>query len=105
MLKDRKLIWVLEYVIGLGLVAVTLFYVARSHPKWNEAYSWAYLLFIACSGIVLLGCASAMRQRMNLSERIANLERMLESQRGQNQTHGQSEKKRTPGEQFVGSVN
>jgi hypothetical protein len=106
MLKDRKSVWVVEYLIGIGLLVTVLPSIVHPHPGWSPAHSWAYLLFIACSGIMLLGLASSMRQRIALSDRITKLEQMAQGRQGcQNQTQVESKQKRTTSEQLVNSVN
>ena len=106
MLKDRKSVWVVEYLIGIALLVAALPSIVHPQPGWSAAHGWAYLLFIACSGITLLGLASAMRQRIALSDRITKLEQMAGSpSQTQKQTSSVSGQKRTPSEHFVGSVN
>ena len=106
MLKDRKSVWVVEYLIGIGLLVTVLPSIVHPHPGWSAAHGWAYLLFIACSGITLLGFASSMRQRIDLSERITKLEQMADGLKGaQKQTQNESGQKRTTSEQLVSSVN
>jgi hypothetical protein len=102
MLKDSKLVWVIEYLIGIALLVAVLPFIIHPQQGWSPAHGWAYLLFIACSGITLLGFASAMRQRIALSERITKLEQIIEN-RTQNQTECAHKNKAS--EQFVGSVN
>jgi hypothetical protein len=106
MLKDRKSVWVVEYAIGIALLVTVLPSIVHPHPGWSAAHGWAYLLFIACSGIMLLGLASSMRQRIALSDRITKLEQMAEGLKGaQKQIQAESGQKRTTSEQFVSSVN
>ncbi len=105
MFKDKKSIWVIEYIIGLGLIVLISPLILRPNTHWSMAYGWAYLLFVACSGIILVSAAGAMRQRMKLEERIAKLERMLENQETQKQPQSETEQKHTTSEQLVGSVN
>jgi hypothetical protein len=106
MLKDRNLVWVVEYVIGIVLLLAVMPFIVHPQPGWSEAHSWAYLLFIACSGITLVSSASGTRQCMKLSERIKELEQMLEGQRpAQKQAHNESGQKRTLSEHLVSSVN
>jgi hypothetical protein len=111
MFKDRRFIWVLEYVIGLGLLAVIMPAIVRPHPGWSPAHGWAYLLFIACSGITLLSCAGSMRQRMHLEDRIKQLEQKAHNpgharrEEVSKEQHSEEEHKQTVGEQFINSLN
>jgi hypothetical protein len=106
MLKDRKSVWVVEYLLGIGLLVTALPSIVHPHPGWSAAHSWAYLLFIALSGIMLLGLASSMRQRLALSDRITKLEQMADGFKGcQKQTQAESGQKRTTSDQLVSSVN
>ena len=104
--KDRKSVWVVEYLIGIGFLVAVLPFIVHPQPGWSPAHGWAYLLFIACAGITLLGLASSMRQRIALSDRITKLEQMAEGNKGcQKQAQAQSTQKRTTSEQLVSSVN
>jgi hypothetical protein len=106
MLRDRKAVWVVEYLIGIALLVTVLPSIVHPHPGWSPAHSWAYMLFIACAGIMFLGLASSMRQRIALSDRITKLEQMAQVQQGsQKQTQAESGQKRTTSEQLVSSVN
>jgi len=102
MSKDKKIVWVVEYIIGITLLLSVLPSIVHPQPGWSEAHSWAYLLFIACAGAMLLGFASSMRQRIIMSERITKLEQMLEDQKQCKPECGQKQK---ASEQFAGSVN
>ena len=68
MFKDRMVVWVLEYVLGGTLVLVPLMVLGLS--EWSDARIWAAQLFVICLGVVLISCASSMRQRMFLTKRI-----------------------------------
>jgi hypothetical protein len=106
MQKDRKVVWIVEYVIGFALLAATMPFIVHPQPGWSAAHGWAYLLFIACSGIALLSSASAARQRMQLAKRIAELERTVGGLKpAQKQTPNESGQKRTANQHLVGSVN
>jgi hypothetical protein len=106
MLKDRKSVWVVEYLIGIALLVAVLPSIIHPQAGWSAAHGWAYLLFIACSGITLLGLASAMRQRIALAERITKLEQMAEDLKcAQKQVRNEGGQKRTASEHLVGSVN
>jgi hypothetical protein len=106
MRKDNKLVWVAEYLIGVGFLVAALPFIVHPQPGWSDAHSWAYLLFIACIGITLISSASGTRQIINLSEQIKKLEKELEGQRyAQNQTHNASGPQFISKEHLVGSVN
>ena len=102
MFKDRKFIWVLEYLIGLGLLAVIMPSIVRPHPGWSSAHSWAYLLFIACAGVVLVSAAGSMRQRMQMVKRIEQLERAATSRK---RAQSESEQRPAADEHYAGSMN
>ncbi len=70
MLDDRKVIWILEYVFGAALVAVPLTSRVARLPAWTDAYTWATQLFVVGLGVILISCASSMRQRLLLARRI-----------------------------------
>jgi hypothetical protein len=103
--KDN-LVWVVEYLIGIGFLVGVLPFIIHPQPGWSAAHGWAYLLFIACAGISLISSASATRQRLELSERIKKLEKKLEEQKSaQHQTENTSGPQFINKEQLVGSVN
>ena len=106
MFSDKKIILVVEYIIGFSLLITVLPSIVHPHPGWSEAHWWGYLLFIVCSGFTLVSCASEMNQRLELAKRIEKLEKMAEELKGA-QKKGQSETgpKRTASEHLVGSVN
>jgi hypothetical protein len=103
MLKDRRITWVVEYAIGIVLLMSVLPSIVIPHPAWTEAHWWAYLLFIVCAGITLIGCASSMRQRVELAQRIEKLEQTVEFLMKQAQSECVQKNKFS--EQLVGSVN
>jgi hypothetical protein len=104
--KDSKLIWVVEYLIGIGFLVAVLPFILHPQPGWSAAHGWAYLLFIACAGIALISSASGTRQRLELSKRIEELEKKLNEQKSaQNQTQHTGESQFISKEQLVGSVN
>ena len=105
MFSDKKSTWVAEYIIGLSLLVVISPAILRPNTNWSMAYSWAYLLFVACSGIILVSAAGSMRQRMKLEERINKLERMLQDRNIQNQQQSEPEQKQKTAEQLISSVN
>ena len=82
MLDDRRIIWILEYVFGGALVAVPLTSRVVRLPVWTDAYTWATQLFVVGLGVVLVSCASSMRQRLLLARRIDALAMQM-VQRGQ----------------------
>jgi len=77
MLDDRRIIWILEYVFGGALVAVPLTSRVARLPAWTDAYTWATQLFVVGLGVVLISCASSMRQRLLLARRLDTLARQL----------------------------
>jgi hypothetical protein len=97
--KDN-LIWVAEYLIGIGLLVAVLPFIVNPQPDWSPAHGWAYLLFIVCAGIVLISSASGTRQRIELSKRITELEKSA-----QNRTQNTSGPQFVSKEYLVGSVN
>ncbi len=106
MLGDKKWIWIFEYVLGLGLLAIAMPFIVRSQPEWSAAHGWAYLIFLSCSGFVLISCGSSMRQRMQLNKRVTQLEQQLESQRShQKQSQSSSSAGQSKAEQFISSMN
>lgn len=70
MLNDRRVIWILEYVFGGALVVVPLASRVVRLPAWTDAYTWATQLFVVGLGVILISCASSMRQRLLLARRI-----------------------------------
>jgi len=77
MFKDRILIWVLEYVFGGALVLVPLMSLVLCRPVFTDAHSWGTQLFIVCLGVILISCASSMRQRLLLARRIDMLAKQI----------------------------
>jgi hypothetical protein len=106
MRKDNKLVWVVEYLIGVGFLVAALPFIVHPQPGWSDAHNWASLVFIACVGISLISSASGTRQRIELSEQIKKLEKELEEQKyAQNQTQHASGPQFVSKEHLVGSVN
>jgi hypothetical protein len=103
MFKDKKAIIVIEYIIGFSLLIVVLPYIVTQHSGWTSAHWWAYLLFIVCAGLALIGSASGMKQRMALSHRITKLEQKVDILIKQAQS--ECEQKNKLCEQLVGSAN
>ena len=77
MFKDNPVVWVLEYIFGGALVVVPMTGLVLWRPAWMEAHIYAAQLFIVCLGVVLISCASSMRQRMLLAERIDRLAKQM----------------------------
>jgi hypothetical protein len=77
MFKDRTLIWSLEYVFGGMLVVVPLAIRVWEPPVWTESHRWATHLFVVSLGVILISCASSMRQRLFLARRIDELAQQL----------------------------
>jgi len=73
MFNDRTAIWVLEYIFGGALVVIPLTSLSLWQPGWMDVRIWAAQLFVVCLGVVLVSCASSMRQRMLLSRHLDNL--------------------------------
>lgn len=73
MLKDRMIVWFLEYVFGGALVIFPLTSLTIDRLVGTDAYVWTAKLFAACLGVILISCASSMRQRMLLAKRIDKL--------------------------------
>jgi len=73
MFKDRMIVWFLEYVFGGALVIVPMTSLAVRRFAWTDEYLWTAKLFVACLGVILISCASSMRQRMLLAKRIDKL--------------------------------
>lgn len=103
MFTDKKAIIVAEYIIGFSLMIVVLPYIVARQPDWDSAHWWAYMMFIVCAGLVLVGNASGMKQRMELSKRITKTEQKLDILFKQAQS--ECEQKNKTSEQLVGSVN
>jgi hypothetical protein len=102
--KDN-LIWVVEYLIGIGFLVAVLPFIVNPQPGWSPAHGWAYLLFIVCAGIALISSASGTRQRIELSKRITELEKKLDEKSAQNRTQNTSGPQFISKEHLVGSVN
>ena len=77
MLKDRTWVWVLEYIFGGALVLLPLASLVLGRSAWTDAHIWATRLATACLGVILISCASSMRQRMLLSKRIDTLAKQI----------------------------
>ena len=105
-----NILWAVKYLIGIGFLVAVLPFIIHPQSGWSSAHGWAYLLFIACAGIALVGSASGTRQRLELAKRVKELEKQIEVQK-QESDPTQSNTKNSGGPQFiskehlVGSVN
>jgi len=79
MFKDRTIVWVLEYIFGGTLVIIPLAGLVIRRSDWPDAYLWAVQLFVACLGVILISCASSMRQRLLLARRIDKLAEQIQA--------------------------
>jgi len=79
MFKDRMIVWFLEYIFGGTLVIVPLASQLLRRSAWTDAYVWSARLFVACLGVILISCASSMRQRLLLSKRIDELAEQIQA--------------------------
>jgi hypothetical protein len=79
MFKDRMIVWFMEYVFGGVLVIVPLASQLFRRFAWTDAYLWTAKLFVACLGVILISCASSMRQRMLLAKRIDKLAEQMQA--------------------------
>jgi len=77
MFKDRVLVWVVEYIVGGALVVAPMLGLFFWRPGLMDTYIYTVQLFIVCLGVVLISCASSMRQRMLLARRIDALAEQL----------------------------
>lgn len=82
MFKDKLAVWVLEYIFGGTLVIVPMAGLGIFRHSRMNAYIWAVQLFVVCLGVILISCASSMRQRIRLAKRIETLARQLAEQSG-----------------------
>jgi hypothetical protein len=106
MFSDRRILYVIEYVVGFSLLIAVLPSIVLPHPGWSEAHWWAYLLFIVCASFTLISCASEMRRRMQLSERVDKIEKIVEQIiSSQKQTPADNAPRHKTTEHLVNSVN
>jgi hypothetical protein len=103
MFKDKKVIIVAEYIVGFSLLIIVLPYIVAWKGDWDSANWWAYLLFIVCAGIILVGNASGMKQRHEMSQHITKIEQKVDALYKQAQC--ECEQKNKACEQLVGSMN
>jgi len=90
MLKDRMIVWFLEYVFGGMLVIIPLASQLFRRFAWTDAYVWTAKLFTACLGVILISCASSMRQRLFLAKRIDKLAEQIQMSAEFSQSSGQA---------------
>jgi hypothetical protein len=79
MFKDRMIVWFLEYAFGGMLVIVPLASQLLSRSIWIDAYVWTAKLFVACLSVILISCASSMRQQLLLAKRIDKLAEQMQA--------------------------
>ena len=79
MLKDRMIVWFLEYVFGGMLVIVPLASQLFRRFAWTDSFVWTAKLFAACLGVILISCASSMRQRLLLAKRIDKIVEQMQA--------------------------
>ena len=73
MFRDKTAVWVLEYIFGGILVVVPMTKLWLWRERLVDGRLWSAGLFVVCLGVILIACASSMRQRMFLSRRIEKL--------------------------------
>jgi len=78
MFKDKKAVWVLEYVFGGALIVVPMAELVFCRQKLMDAHILAGQLFVVSLGVILISCASAMRQRIHLARRIDKLAEQIQ---------------------------
>jgi hypothetical protein len=79
MFKDRMIVWFLEYIFGGMLVIVPLASQFFHRFAWTDSFVWTAKLFAACLGVILISCASSMRQRLLLAKRIDKLAEQMQA--------------------------
>ena len=114
MFSDRKIIVVFEYIIGFCFLIAVLPLFVKPQADLSDARWWAYLLFIVGAGFVLISCASEMKQRLQLSQRLSKIERIIKDLED-NEVQAQMDKelsevkelshKQTVAEKFIASLN
>jgi hypothetical protein len=77
MFRDRTLVWAVEYIFGGVLVLVPLASLVLCRGAPTDAHIWDVRLFVVCLGVILVSCASSMRQRMVLARRIDTLVKQI----------------------------
>lgn len=81
MFRDRVEVWVLEYIFGVILVVVPMTGLLLWRDSWTDAHILAVELFVVCLGVILIACASSMRQRLLLAKRIDVLAEQMADKR------------------------
>ena len=77
MFKDRLIYWLLEYISGAAMVLVPLTMIYPNIEAPVDAYIWAVQWFVVYLGVILISCASSMKQRLLLSKRIDQLSKKV----------------------------
>jgi len=91
MFKDRTVIWVLEYVFGGALILLPLMGLSLCQVNWTCSFLWTMGLFLICLGVILVSCASSMKQRMFLAKRVDMLAKQLADSSGSSDKIGDKE--------------
>lgn len=91
MLKDKMGVWATEYVAGGLLVVLPLIGLALWLAGKTHICVWAVLLFGVCLGVILISCASSMRQRMELANRIEALAKRMAEKPASSGESGETE--------------
>jgi hypothetical protein len=73
------IMWFLEYIFGGVLVIVPLASQLFRRFAWMDSYVWTAKLFTVCLGVILISCASSMRQRLLLAKRIDKLAEQVQA--------------------------
>jgi hypothetical protein len=73
------IVWFMEYFLGGMLVIVPLVSQFFRRFAWTDSYLWTAKLFTACLGVILISCASSMRQRLLLARRIDKLAEQIQA--------------------------
>lgn len=79
MFNDKTVVWVLEYIFGDTLVILPLVGMVVYRHSWIDTHLWATALSVVCFGVILISCASSMRQRVLLARRIEKLAEQIQS--------------------------
>jgi hypothetical protein len=90
MFNDRMIVWFLEYVFGGMLVIVPLASQFFRRFAWMDSFVWTAKLFAACLGVILISCASSMRQRLLLARRIDKLDEQMQAYTAFSQTSAET---------------
>ncbi|MHC4464754.1 MAG: hypothetical protein ACYS30_25490 [Planctomycetota bacterium] len=90
MFRDRTLVWAVEYIFGGTLVVVPLTSLVLCRAAQDDAHIWAAQLFVVCLGVILISCASSMRQRILLARRIDILAKQIAGSSGSSDLHDEN---------------